>query len=79
MANRKSHQLVMQKWKPYLKLCRTSAGSAAYLGSKRNYGGDQYLGLPSIGNATVALMLASGQNNLFQHGGTRKTWFGRRK
>lgn len=79
LANRKSHQLVMQKWKPYLELCRTSAGSAAYLGGKRNFGGDQYLGLPSIGNATVGLMLASAQNNLFQHGGTQKQWFGNRK
>ena len=75
LASRQSHQLVMQKWKPYLELCRTSAGSAAYFGGKRNYGGDQYLGLPAIGNATVALLLASGQNNLFLHGGSKKDWF----
>jgi hypothetical protein len=76
LADRESHQLVMQKWKPYLELCRTSAGSAAYFGGKRNFGGDQYLGLMPIGNATVALMLASGQDNLFLHGGTKKKWFG---
>jgi len=78
LADRDSHQLVMQKWRPYLELCRTSAGSAAYFGGKRNFGGDQYLGLAPIGNATVALMLASGQNNLFQHGGTRRDWLGSR-
>lgn len=75
-ADRESHQLVMQKWKPYLELCRTATGPAAYLGGKRNIGGDQYLGLPAIGNATVALMLSSGQANLFQHGGTKRKWFG---
>jgi len=74
LANRESHQSVMLKWKPYLELCRTSAGSAAYFGGKRNFGGDQYLGLLPIGNATVGLMLASGQGNLFQHGGTKRGW-----
>ena len=76
LADRESHHLVMQKWKPYLELCRNSASSAAYFGGKRNIGGDQYLGLMPIGNAIVALMLASGQDNLFQHGGTKKKWFG---
>jgi hypothetical protein len=75
LADRQSHRLVMQKWKPYLELCRTSTGSAAYLGGKRNFGGDEYLGLPAIANATVALMLASGEDNLFLHGGSKKDWF----
>ena len=74
LANPESHQSVIRKWKPYLELCRTSAGSAAYFGGKRNFGGDQYLGLSPIGNATVALMLASGEGNLFQHGGTQRGW-----
>lgn len=77
MANADDHKSVMQKWRPYLELCRTSAGSAAYLGGKRNYGGDQYLGLPMIGNATVALMLASAEGKLFMHGGTKKGQYGK--
>ncbi|MCA9246334.1 MAG: hypothetical protein KDA42_04435 [Planctomycetales bacterium] len=76
LADPESHKLVLQKWKPYLELCRTSSGSAAYFGGKRNIGGDQYLGLPAIGNATVALVLASGQEKLFLHGGKQQDWFG---
>ena len=73
----KAHQAVMRKWIPYLELCRTSAGTAAYFGSKRNYAGDAYLGYHPIGNATVALMLASAKNNLFIHGGTKRNWLGK--
>ena len=70
------HAKVLRRWKPYLELCRTSAGPASYFGGKRNIGGDEYLGLHPIGNATVALMLASAEGKLFMHGGTRKKWFG---
>jgi hypothetical protein len=76
-ADPKAHKLVMRKWKPYLELCRTAAGSAAYFGGKRNIGGDEYLGLSPIGNATVALILASANDKLFMHGGTKKGWFGK--
>ena len=72
----KAHQAVLRKWIPYLELCRTSVGTAAYFGSKRNYAGDAYLGYNPIGNATVALMLASAKNNLFIHGGTKPNWLG---
>ena len=40
------------------------------------WGGDEYLGLHPIGNATVALMLASAEGKLFMHGGKEKNWFG---
>jgi hypothetical protein len=76
LANADDHTRVMRKWQPYLELCRTSAGSAAYFGGKRNIGGDEYLGLHPIGNATVALVLASAQEKLFMHGGTKRGWFG---
>ena len=74
LVNRQAHQQVMRQWAPYLELCRNTVGSAVYFGGKRNYGGDQYLGLHPIGNATVALMLASGGEKLFMHGGKRKSW-----
>ena len=76
LVNADDHKLVMRKWLPYLELCRSAAGPAVYFGGKRNYGGDEYLGLHPIGNATVALMLASGEKKLFMHGGTKKNWFG---
>ena len=78
LVDSKAHQRVMQQWIPYLELCRNTVGSAVYFGGKRNYGGDQYLGLHPIGNATVALMLASGDSKLFMHGGQRKNWLGAR-
>lgn len=74
LVNRQAHQQVMRQWAPYLELCRNTVGSAVYFGGKRNYGGDQYLGLHPIGNATVALVLASGEEKLFMHGGSRKNW-----
>ena len=72
----KAHETVMRKWIPYLELCRTSGGTAAYFGGKRNYAGDAYLGYHPIGNATVALMLASAESKLFIHGGTKPKWLG---
>ncbi|MFP6612818.1 MAG: DUF6288 domain-containing protein [Pirellulales bacterium] len=68
------YRQVIRKWQPYLELCRNAAGSAAYFGGKRNYGGDEYLGLTPIGNATVALMLASAEKKLFLYGGVKKNW-----
>ena len=78
MTNPSGHRKVMQIWKPYLELCRTSVGTAAFFGEKRNYAGDEYLGLHPIGNAMVALMLASTEGKLFMHGGTKTGWFGGR-
>ena len=77
LVDPKAHKEVMKKWIPYLELCRTSAGTAAYFGSKRNYAGDAYLGYHPIGNATVALMLASTNSKLFIHGGTKRNWLGK--
>ncbi len=76
LASPAGHQEVMRKWMPYLELCRNASGSAAYFGGKRNIGGDEYLGLEPIGNATVALVLASPEGKLFLHGGTKQGWFG---
>ena len=70
---------VMEAWVPYLELSRLPRGGAAFFGGKRNIGGDQYLGLASIGNASVGMVLASAENRLVMHGGTRKGWFGKAK
>ena len=76
-AHPEGHAEVIRKWRPYIELSRNAAGSVAYFGGKRNIGGDEYLGLKPIGNAMVALMLASEQGKLHLHGGTRKNWFGK--
>lgn len=64
----------MQNWLPYIELCRSAQGAASYFGSKRNFGGDEYLGLAPLANATIALMLASPENKLFLFGGTTEGW-----
>jgi hypothetical protein len=65
----------LQNWLPYLELSRTAQGAAGYFGSKRNFGGDKYLGLNPLANATIAFMLASPEDNLFLFGGKTKGWF----
>ena len=75
-AHPEGHAEIMRKWRPFLELSRNAAGSVGYFGGKRNIGGDQYLGLEPIGNAMVALMIASADGKLHMHGGTRKGWFG---
>ncbi len=69
------HGRIMKAWMPYLELSRLPQGSAIYFGGKRNIGGDQYLGISSIGNAMVGMILASAEELLFMHGGKRKGWF----
>jgi len=64
----------LQNWLPYFELCRSAHGAASYFGSKRNFGGDEYLGLAPLANATIALMLASAEDKLFLFGGKTKGW-----
>jgi len=78
LVDRKMHQQVMKQWIPYLELCRNTVGSAVYFGCKLNYCAYQFLWLHPIGNATVGLMLASGDSKLFMHGGNQKNWLGAR-
>ena len=70
------HGRIMKEWMPYLELSRLPQGGAVYFGGKRNIGGDEYLGLSSIGNAMVGMILASAEDRLFMHGGSNKEWFG---
>ena len=73
----KNYGRIMKTWMPYLELSRLPQGSAIYFGGKRNIGGDEYLGLSSIGNGMVGMVLASADDRLFMHGGTNKDWFGK--
>lgn len=74
LANPKQLGKHLLNWLPYFELSRSAAGPAAYNGSKRNFGGDQYLGLTALANATVSLMLASPEDHLFLLGGKTKGW-----
>ena len=69
------HGRIMKEWMPYLELSRLPQGGAVYFGGKRNIGGDEYLGLSSIGNAMIGMILASAEDRLFMHGGKSKGWF----
>lgn len=73
-AAKPDYPKVMSVWMPYLELARLPKGGAAFFGGKRNIGGDQYLGYASIGNAMVGLVLASADDRLFMHGGSKKGW-----
>ncbi|MBM4014112.1 MAG: hypothetical protein FJ293_03995 [Planctomycetes bacterium] len=62
------------EWSWYLTLMRQPDGSAAYLGSKGNNGGDHYLGDANIAAAIAGLMLATREERLRLCGGTRAGW-----
>ena len=62
------------EWSWYLTLMRQPDGSAAYLGSKGNNGGDHYLGDANIAAAIAGLMLATREEKLCLCGGTRSGW-----
>ncbi len=64
----------MDYWRWYLNLSRQPDGSAAYVGSKRNNGGDHYLGQQHVGNAIAGLMLSTAARKLFICGGRKKNW-----
>lgn len=73
-ANPRQLNRHLKNWLPYVELSRSAHGAASYFGSKRNFGGDSYLGLNPLANATIALMLASPESNLFLFGGKKKGW-----
>ncbi len=64
----------MDDWSWYLNLMRQPDSSADYVGSKRNNGGDGYLGKKEISQAMAGMMLASGLGHLHMCGGTEINW-----
>ena len=56
-------------WKWYFTLAQQPDGSAAYIGSKRNNGGDTYLGKPHIMNASLGIILSAPKQRLYMYGG----------
>ena len=64
----------MDAWRWYLTLMRRSDDSAAYIGGKRNNGGDHYLRQEHVANAIAGLMLATGLGKLHLCGNEKKGW-----
>lgn len=64
----------MDDWSWYLNLMRQPDFSADYVGSKRNNGGDGYLGKKEISHAMAGMMLATGIGKLRICGGTETGW-----
>jgi hypothetical protein len=64
----------MNYWKWYLNLSRQTDYSAEYISSKRNSGGDHYLGKPHCANAISGLMLAPALKKLWLCGNRKKGW-----
>ncbi len=56
-------------WSWYFTLAEQPDHSAAYIGGKRNNGGDEYLGMPHIMNAAVGVVLGAPKRRLFMYGG----------
>ncbi len=56
-------------WSWYFTLAEQPDHTAAYIGSKRNNGGDVYLGMPHIMNAAVGIVLGAPKRRLFMYGG----------
>ena len=64
----------MDSWRWYLSLMRKPNESAAYIGGKRNNGGDHYLRQAHVAQAIAGLMLASGLGKLHLCGNEAKSW-----
>ena len=56
-------------WSWYFTLAEQPDHTAAYIGSKRNNGGDTYLGMKHIMNAAVGIVLGAPKRRLFMYGG----------
>ena len=67
----------MDSWRWYLSLMQQPDGSAAYIGGKRNNGGDHYLRTQHVAHAIAGCMLASGLGRLHMSGNDRKGWLKR--
>jgi hypothetical protein len=73
--NPKGYRSHMDSWKWYMNLSKQIDYSADYVSSKRNCGGDYYLGKPHCANAIIALMLAPSLAKLWICGNRKKGWF----
>ncbi len=69
MHDQKEHQRQLNLWKWYFTLAEGPDHEAYYIGSKRNNGGDTYLGRQGIFNAMVGVVLSAPKQTLYMYGG----------
>ena len=77
-VNPKGFRKHMDYWRWYMNMGKTPKGHDLvhyYIGSKRNNGGDSYLGYDLYNHATMAMIFSIGRKKLFVHGNTNRNWF----
>lgn len=77
-VNPKGFRKHMDYWRWYMNMGKTPKGHDLvqyYIGSRRNNGGDGYLGWDLYNHATMAMIFSIGRKKLFVHGNTNRNWF----
>ncbi len=69
MHDQKEYQRQLNLWKWYFTLAEGPDHIAYYIGSKRNNGGDEYLGRQGIFNATMGIILSAPKQTIYMYGG----------
>lgn len=64
----------LERWRWYLNLMRQPDGAAAYVGGKRNNGGDSYLRYEHVANAIAGMIFASALGKLHMCGNDARGW-----
>ena len=81
-VNPKGFRKHMDYWRWYMNMGKTPKGHKLvhyYIGSKRNNGGDGYLGYDMYNHAAMAMIFSIGRKKLFVHGNTNRNWFNNNK
>jgi len=76
--NPKGFRKHMDYWRWYMNMGKTPKGHNLvhyYIGSRRNNGGDGYLGWDLYNHAAMAMIFSIGRKKLFVHGNTNRNWF----
>lgn len=81
-VNPKGFRKHMDYWRWYMNMGKTPKGHDLvhyYIGSRRNNGGDGYLGYDLYNHAAMAMIFSIGRKKLFVHGNTNRNWFNNNK
>ena len=77
-VNPKGFRKHMDYWRWYMHMGQTPKGHDLvryYIGSRRNNGGDGYLGWDLYNHAAMTMIFAIARKKLFVHGNTVRNWF----
>ena len=81
-VNTKGFRKHMDYWRWYMNMGEAPKGhelARYYIGSKRNNGGDGYLGWDLYNHAAMAMVFSISRKKLFVHGNTNRNWFNNNK